>query len=384
MAGPSHLALAVAGSVAIAAGCGSGARPPIAPTIAVYVGGRGPIRQQLERAAGRADGLGFRFEVGRVPNAVGVRRGSHADVEGGLASARRRYIDAQFAACIEALGERERVHALLEEERRDLAARVLFWRVACLVGGARATDATREARALAVFGLRTPADVDAATPEVEEVLAAARREIEHTPPVPVRIAVDHDGATVGVDGAPRQCTAPCVIDLAPGDHVISVGGDGVAPAHRLVRVDSPGSSIQLGTSAASPALAARQWVARYAASEAIDGSQSVALLARAVRHRRVVVLASEPASGSAARLRAVLAVDGQIASRAERTSAASDVDRGARALLRDLLVRGRLLEEAPALHRRPAFWIAIGVVGLAAAGGTAYALDRDRRTGISF
>src|SRR5256885_16603148 len=78
---------------------------------------------------------------------------------------------------------------------------------------------------------------------------------------------------------------------------------------------------------ASPDLAARQWVSRWASSPAIDAAPSMRLLADATRSRNLVLLVAHGKS-----VRAVLSVDGAVRARAQREGDAS-----APTIVRDLL-----------------------------------------------
>jgi hypothetical protein len=115
----------------------------------------------------------------------------------------------------------------------------------------------------------------------------------------------------------------------------------------------------------------------------VDSAASVRLLARAVRARRLaLVAAGEERSG--VRLRAVLGVDGAVAARALREPS-GDLESASRAVLRELLVLGDVVEPAPSILESPWLWI-----GLVAAAGAAAALtgallyDPGTQTTVSF
>jgi hypothetical protein len=116
---------------------------------------------------------------------------------------------------------------------------------------------------------------------------------------------------------------------------------------------------------APPELAARQWHERYAGAADTDSDPSLELLARALRIPRLVLMTGDPvAADRPHRLRGALAVDGLVVARAERRGAPAGEAPG---LLRDLLVRGQLLEPAPPWYRRKSFWIPAGAAAAAAA-----------------
>jgi hypothetical protein len=92
-------------------------------------------------------------------------------------------------------------------------------------------------------------------------------------------------------------------------------------------------------------------------------------------------------SGKGRRLRGVLALDGEVAARSERSldAAPNAAAAEAPALLRDLLVRGKLLEPAPSLWKRPVFWVVVAGATLVAAGVTALILYQPSvKTGVHF
>jgi hypothetical protein len=97
------------------------------------------------------------------------------------------------------------------------------------------------------------------------------------------------------------------------------------------------------------------------------------LLSTSLRAPRLVVLAVDPALPN--RMRGALAIDGVLTVRAER-----EVD--AEGLMRDLLVRGQVVEEAPPLYKRWPFWVAVGAAALAA-GVTAGVVVGTRETRTS-
>src|SRR6185295_10456250 len=111
-------------------------------------------------------------------------------------------------------------------------------------------------------------------------------------PVPLSIETDVEHASISIDGRAHVCVAPCVVDLAPGDHVLCVDADGRARETRSVRVESANARVRVETTAATPELAAEQWIERYAGSPAIDSSESVRLLATAVRAKRLAFVSA--------------------------------------------------------------------------------------------
>src|SRR5207249_3731017 len=108
----------------------------------------------------------------------------------------------------------------------------------------------------------------------------------------------------------------------------------------------------------------------------IDSAPSVRLVSKALRAPRLLLLVAErEAAGT--RLRGTAAIDGDVAARAERVSDPAG-------LVRDLLVRSRVVEEPAPLYRRPLFWIAVGVAAAGAATGTLIAATPHVRTAVNF
>ena len=337
------------------------------------------LRQHLE-AEGR---LPMNVLLRELPNAVAAPA-PRGEVAERLAEARRRYIDADFPGCLERVAGDALINDLLAEGRRALAARLLFWRVACHVARGASTVAATDARHFAVLGLDVPPDVEAATPEVERALGGALVAVREGPQATLHVTSARRGASVWIDGRGSACVTPCAVDLAVGAHVVAVGGEGLSPVARPVRVAAGGSTASFEPLLAPPELAATQWTERYAATALIDSTPSVRLLSLAVRTRRLALLVVERQT-RAVRLRGVLVVDGEVAARAERVGAAGrDVADEAAGVIRDLLVDAKILEPSPALVERPLFWVAVaGVAGLAA-GVTAALLTRPTRTRVVF
>lgn len=345
--------------------------------VTVVVSGEGA---EAVRAAVESPGdLPVETSFAELPTVAGAP--SVAPPDDSVAQARRAYINAEFGACLASLDDDARVHAALAEGRPQLAARVLFWRVACHVGAADLEGARRAAARFATFGLEVPAEAEAASPEVEAVLADALEAAAGRERASLAVAAN-TRASVAVDGRAPGCETPCALDLVPGDHVVALRASGFADAWRLVRVEADGAETELSLDEASPELAARQWARRWIGREGRDSPPSVRLLARAVRARRLVLLLVDPAA-EGSHLRGVLALDGRIAARGERTSAS--VDDASVGLLRDLLVEGGAVEPGQEFYESPWFWIGIGAAALLAAGLTAWLLyEPDTRTRVGF
>ncbi|MBI2893057.1 MAG: hypothetical protein HYY06_05860 [Deltaproteobacteria bacterium] len=295
---------------------------------------------------------------------------AEGDVERRLAAARRSYVDGGFDGCLDSVGTSGLVERLLGEERRALAARVLFWRIACQVGQGQPERARQDARAFATFGLAIPPDAGGTTPEVEAVLADGITEVGRADRATLWVDANLPGAA-SFDGGGAACRVPCAVDLPPGDHVVRVAADGAVPEARRVRLGAGGARIRLELARAGPDLAGRQWSARYGASGELDSRASLRLLAQALAAPRLVLMTTERLR-SRIRLRGSLALRGDVAAQAERKVQLGELAGSSSALVVDLLERGRVV--ARPLWSSTLFWLAVGATATLAAGVTALIL----------
>jgi len=346
---------------------------PLAVTVVVDGEDAGRVRDALRTPP---EGLPIEITLGALPQgAEPVPAPTHDEP---LAAARAAWVGAEFDRCLALLDDDAPIHEALASGRRAIAARLLFWRVACLVGVGDPTSAA-QARRFATFGLDVPPDVGAVSPEVERALGAALEAVAQAPRHAVEIRSE-PRAAVAIDGRPPRCETPCTVDLSPGDHVIALGAPGRVPAWNLVRAGEA-EALELTLDEAPPELAARQWAERWIGRAGRESPAAVRLLAQAVRARRLALLivdAHEP------RLTGVLAIDGDVAARAEHR-AGEALDEAARALLRDLLVEGGAVEAAPPVYESPWFWVGIAAgVLIAVTVPTAVVLTQDTTTRVGF
>ncbi len=274
-----------------------------------------------------------------------------------LATARKAYVSARFADCLAALEGDGATTELLAAGERTLTARLLTWRTACHTGAKELEPARLAAEALAIFRLPIPDDIGSTTPDVEALLSRTVAELHSRPAKKLQVASTPAGATVDLDGRRAACTTPCTMELPEGAHVVTVSADGYTPLSRAVTADADFTLVT-----AEPELAATQWAARRERGDAVDSDASLRLLSTSLRAPRLLVLATDPASPRTQR--GALLVDGVLAARAEREG---DTE----GLLKDLLVRGRVVEEAPPLYKRWPFWVAVGAAAVAAGVTTA-------------
>jgi len=267
-----------------------------------------------------------------------------------VSRARKAYAEGDFDTCRAELA-RVDVAGALAAGGRDGAARALAFDAACAWGGQAAATARQLAAQLASYGLAVP---DAAiAPDIEAVLGEAIVAAGNARPHPV-VVHGAAGARLGVDGRPASCTLPCTVDLVPGDHVLAVTADGLADAHRVVRVPDT-TDVTLAQPPAAPPVAAAQWRARAAHGLPTTDAIGARLIAQLGRERRIAVLhPGDPLTGA-------LIVDGALV-------ASATTRRGDEAgLVRELAYDGGILAR-PAVWQRPWFWIAISGLALGAAG----------------
>ncbi len=357
---------------------------PARVPITIVVTGDQTLGESVRQALRAQSELPLDIRLTELPNAPPAES-DWVDFEDIVSSARTAYINADFAACQEAVHDEHRTERLLASGDRTAAARLLFWRIACLVGAGDQAAAGREALRFAVLGLDSPSDVASATPEVERALGDAHRAVEAMPRVALRVRANAPRASVGLDGEPDICATPCTVDVVPGDHVVRVSADGKLSAERSVRVAEDGAQVRFALDEAPPEVAAQQWTRRYATSTEVDSTASVGLLAHAARARRFVLLDADGLRRGA-RLRGVLSVDGEVSARAEQLAEETgDVAELTDDVLRELLVEGEVIEPAPGLLERPLFWIILGAVVAGAVTATALLLQQpDVRTRVSF
>lgn len=320
-----------------------------APAVTVVVQGPGAAET---KSALKSASLPVELRLADAPTAPAAAP-VQSDWPTRLAAARKAYVSANFAECLQHLEGDAAPGELLSSGERLLASRLLTWRAACHLGAKQPELARAAAEAMAAFQLPLPEDVGSTTPDVEALLARALTQVGARPLARVAITSTPEGAAVELDGRPGACITPCTMELLAGGHVVRLSADGYSPAWRAISADAA-----FTLSPASPELAAAQWHQRNVRGEALDSEASVRLLSTSLRAPRMMVVS---AGGT---LRGALAVDGVLEARAEREG-------DAEGLVRDLLVRGKVIEEAPPLYKRWPFWVAVGAAAVAAGVTTA-------------
>lgn len=353
--------------------------PP--PGVTVILHGDQATRVAVRRELDRAE-LPVELRFVDPPNRTIAAPASPA-IEPAIASARAHWVAADFDACVTELADEAVIDAALEVGERTTAARVLLWRIACHTGAGADELARAQAMTMATWDLPVPEDVGAMTPEVEATVGAAMTAVHEGPRATLEVRSNASDVPVRVDGKTSSCRTPCKIDLPPGDHHVALAGDGWVSTSRHVRLDAKGTAVEVVLAAAGPELASAQWTWRYGNASTIDASGSMSLLARATRARRLVLLGSE--GGAHGRVRGVLATDGKIEARAERTGPSKKKTPPATAVMRELLIEGKVVAAPRPIYKRPVFWIAI-ILSAAAAATLTGLLTRepDHRTVVEF
>src|SRR5262249_12689293 len=106
------------------------------PRVTLIVVGTEAAR--VEKSMAQSRGLPVELVVGHLPQAPAPP----ADRAALVPAARQQYVNGDFAGCLQSLNV-DLKEILL---RRELAARVLFWRIACRVGSGALPAANDEAR----------------------------------------------------------------------------------------------------------------------------------------------------------------------------------------------------------------------------------------------
>lgn len=326
---------------------------------------------------------GLRLEPLDLPPQSRAAAAPDAELTRALAAARAAYIDGEPGRCLEALADSD-VDRMLAARRRGAVARLLLWRAACQLSSMNAERARVLAREIAVFALDPPEDLDGPiSPDVAEMLVAEMDVVRGEPAAELRVVGDYAHARVRLDGGESVCEPPCGFDVPPGDHVVSLRADGLAPASRRVRVGAEGASVRFDAEAADPATAASQWNRRYRGTPGVESVASLRLLAMALRRPHLAVLLTER-RGDAVQIRAAFVEDRGLERRSSVLAAGGQhVDDAVGTLLADLLV-DHLPPPPTPLWEEPAFWIISGVAVLSAIAALVAVSQLDTPTNVRF
>jgi hypothetical protein len=352
----------------------SAGEPPRVTLIVV-----GTEAARVESAMAKSRDLPVELVVGHLPKAPAAA----PDRASLLPAARQAYVNGDFAGCLSSVSGDGLVAELLAAGRRELVARILFWRVACRVGSGAMAAAADEARRFAAFGLEVPADAAQATPEVEALLGRALKEAAGLGKLTIEVDAPPLRAGVALDGRSGACVTPCSLDVLPGEHLIALDAEGYLPVARLVAVKQR-TQVKLEATPAPPEVAFAQWSARYGGSPWLYSEPSTRLLARAFAARRLVLVNAE--GTGELRLRGTLATDGVVSAQAERVARSANLDTESRRVLRDLLVSGKVFEPAKPIYKRAVFWVplALAVSAAVISASIAAALSPTVHTRVGF
>jgi len=386
---PASLARLLSLLLGLLAGTASGTEPVGSlPTVTILVMGAPEAQPAVQALVEeRRTRLPVTLRLAALPSPTGETGNGREllGLERQLQEARRHYIDAEFASCLQSLGHEGVLPETLSAGHRQLVARLLLWRVACHVGMGQEKAAHAVAEELGILGLEIPADVGVLPPEVGRMMVRGAEAGAARARTMLRITSDFGPARVSLDGRSGVCLAPCSLEAREGRHVIRVDAEGRQPAVQIIAARGPELEVAFTTLPATPELAASQWTAHYAGSSAaLDSTGSLSLLASALRAPRLVLLNAEPEQ-EGYRLRGTFTLDGRVAARTERRTAPKALEETVEGVLRDLLIQGRIVEPAPALYQRRDFWIAVGVVAVVAGASTAALLWKQPvRTEVGF
>lgn len=276
-----------------------------------------------------------------------------------FARVRTAYDDGDLEGCLAAIAGDAVVASALERGDRDEASRALYWRMACLRALGRTDEALEVAREHAARELPIPPDVGAANATAETMLRDAHREASSGPRAHVDVQSEPSGAAITIDGAPTGMLTPAVIETRPGPHLVTLGGGTLAPRSLAVLATADRAvEARVALLELEPDPAARALHRTLASGAAADADTSLALLALSLRARSLVLVLAEDD-----RVRASLYGTGEEdgARRIVRAERVGDRTSDVEGLLRDVLVRGRLMAPPPAFYELPEVWIAVAV-----------------------
>lgn len=273
-----------------------------------------------------------------------------------FAAARAAYDDGDLERCLASLPDETAITAALARGDRIEASRGLYWRMACLRALGRTDEALVVAHEHAVRRLPLPPDVGAANATAETLLRDAHREVSARALVRVHVTSVPAGARVAVDGESTTQATPTDLDVPPGAHLVTLSLPTYAPRALDVVATSDTAPVAMTLTPLEPDAAAAALHAALDRGAALDADVSLALLGASLRARSLLLV-----SRDADRLRAALLGTGDadgVATivRAERVGEHTDDVEG---LLRDVLVRGRLVAPPPPFYELPELWIAV-------------------------
>lgn len=277
-----------------------------------------------------------------------------------VASARTHYEAGDYEACVESLHEASLLDDALRAHDRGTAARILWWRAACARASSGPDAALPALDAMIVLELpRPPGDVEAVAASLD--LQLADRRAAWTERAALVIETDVD-ARVSIDGEPLPCAGRCRAERAVGRHLVEVSADGRVSRSTWTELERGGTTLAFALEEASPEDAAREWHERYAGAGERESAASLALLRRALRTERLVLVLGEDDA-----MRGIYLTD-EVLTRAERLEVTAPVNDEVTSLLFELVPWAR----PEAWWETPWPWIVVGAVVAGAAVGITY------------
>jgi hypothetical protein len=196
------------------------------------------------------------------------------------------------------------------------------------------------------------------------------------------VTSDPPGAAIAIDGAPTAETTPADVALVPGAHLVTLSLAAHAARSTEVFAAADAAPVSLALSPLEPEAAAAALAERLRGGAAPDADLSLALLRTALRARSVL-LVSEDADRTQAAVIGTADADGQdTIVRGERVG---DATHDLEGLLRDVLVRARLVAPPPPFYELPEFWIGVAAAIAVGVGVTlGVTLQPEPQTRVTF
>jgi hypothetical protein len=131
------------------------------------------------------------------------------------------YLEADFLRCLTQLNSASlNFDRLLEQGRRDDAARVGTYAAACALGARDEGHARNLVRRVLIRELDDAGVLRRTTPEFQRLAEDERQKLLLSGRVTLAVRTEPDGAAIEVDGAVRCPASPCRLPLLRGEHVI--------------------------------------------------------------------------------------------------------------------------------------------------------------------
>lgn len=303
-----------------------------------------------------------------------------ADAAARVTEAKSAWVNGDYPECVRAVEKDEDLAALFVARKRELGARFIFWRAACLLGLNDMERASKEVERLAAMELDDPVDTGMLRPEVDTFIDQ-RMQLFRRERVKVRFSSRSGAGEVIVDAGAHSCALPCELALLRGKHFIALEGEGLVSEWTWAAVDAD-TAIELTGAAAPPDVAAAQWAERYGPRRDYSSASSLVLLSKSVAAQRLIVL-HHSKKGDSSIVEGAILREGADVARDRRTFPKGVEAGGIVFFVNDLLEK----IDAPtpaAWYELPAFWIPVSLVAAGAAAGITAGLlyERDIQTNL--